>query len=144
MICRMCATAADMRTAWLTNPEPNKDIYGWTLDAAVELHSQCPGKTSCDCQHKVTRDRFKNRAIGLLIAVYSDVPDRPRYPARCGVCYRRTALTRVGGVIHWHKNPPERVTNMYGHQSSVTRSYGVCPGSGKPDLAKAIAGTVTS
>jgi hypothetical protein len=48
MICQPCRDAADRQ------PEPGEDAITAEL-AQVELHSRCPGTTSCTCQHRVTR-----------------------------------------------------------------------------------------
>lgn len=123
-ICKLCATGADLRQKWLGNA----DIAGWQMDASNELHSLCKGLTHCDCQHK------GSRTGGLVV-----FPP----PPRCSVCYRRTALTQVGGVVHWHKNPPARHL-IAGVAVSDRRQYGRCPGSGRFDLVKLIAARVAS
>lgn len=48
MICQPCRAAADRE------PESGEDALTVEL-AQVELHSQCPGATSCTCQHRAAR-----------------------------------------------------------------------------------------
>lgn len=48
MICRPCRAAADRQ------PEAGEDAITAEL-AQVELHSACPGHTSCTCQHRTDR-----------------------------------------------------------------------------------------
>lgn len=112
-ICKTCATGADIRKL---------NENDWSVSACSELHAICRGLTHCDCQHYI---RPGVKIIPLTLSAH--------YPPRCSVCYRRTALTRVGGVIHWHKT-----------QTPMGKWGGTCPGSGRPDLVKATAKPVTS
>lgn len=50
MICKMCATGADMQSR---AKELGEEPLSATLKVVgVELHTKCKGKDSCDCQHK--------------------------------------------------------------------------------------------
>lgn len=62
-------------------------------------HKRCKG---CDCQHRPLKDE----------------PER----ADCNVCGRNVYITRVGRVLHWHKD----------NRSTKYGKWGLrCPGSGK-------------
>lgn len=51
MICKPCARAADLLAA-------RKAGTIWGVDYCADIarigHSECPGATHCDCQHKVS------------------------------------------------------------------------------------------
>lgn len=49
MICQPCRDAADYPV-----DHDNEDTLAIEL-AQRELHAQCPGATSCDCQHRVAK-----------------------------------------------------------------------------------------
>lgn len=54
MICKPCREAADALTETLSAGPLPPFVESACRDGAREGHARCLGRTSCDCQHKVT------------------------------------------------------------------------------------------